>query len=85
MIQADVKIYLEEGSDLLSVATKALYTDDGGDYVYIISDGKVAKKYVVKGLTGSDRTEITEGVFEGDQVIVTSLTDESVGDRVLAE
>ena len=38
-IEADVDIHTEEKADALVIPIEAYYTDDGGDYCYLISEG----------------------------------------------
>ncbi len=52
----------------LLIPTDALYSDDKGDYVFILKDGKAHKRDVVTGVKNDDDTEILEGLREGETV-----------------
>ena len=84
-IEAEVTIIADEKESVLSVKNASVYTDDEGDYVYIISGGKVEKRYINKGITGSGFTEVIEGLSESDQVITSAVSDENIGDSVSAD
>ncbi len=69
-IYLKTRLFLDEGEALLA-PEKALIEDQGGQYVLIVEDDDVVKKsYVETGAAYDDRREITQGVKEGDEVIV---------------
>ena len=84
-IEAEVSIIADEKDSVLSVDSSSVYTDDGGDYVYIISGRKVDKKYITKGINGGGFTEVVEGLSESDKVITSAVSDENIGDKVSEE
>lgn len=84
-IEAEVTIYTGESAGVLSVSDKAVYTDDGGDYVFIISNGRVDKRYITKGISGNGRVEVTGGLSEGDSAIISAVSEDDLGSRVTAE
>ncbi len=52
------------------VDRNAVYFDDKGDYVYILSNGSRMKRYIKKGATGSSSVWVLSGLSEGDIVII---------------
>lgn len=70
------KIIYERRSDVLTVPSAAVTTaDDGTTTVTKVgSDGKQSEQKVSVGETSDNLTEITEGLAEGDQVLVTVFT-----------
>ncbi len=84
-LEATVEIETDSVKDALSVASTAVYSDDAGDYVYVISDGKVEKRYITTGVSGNNNVQVLEGVSEGEQVITSPLTDDDIGMSVSAE
>lgn len=79
----DVDAVIETGKKEQSILipNAALYTDDDGDYCYLIENDLVAKRYVTCGLSSARDTEVTEGLRSGEQVIVDAMTDENVGKK----
>ncbi len=80
-MEADVTIYTETSEDTLVIPVEAFYSDEAGDYCYIIENGKVVKKYVTTGIKTKDEVEIKTGIAKGDIVITDAVTDDSVGER----
>lgn len=77
----DVDVTIETGSNEQAVLlpNEALYTDDNGDYCYLVEEGVIAKRYLTCGLSASDSTEILEGLNGGEHVIIDAMTDDKVG------
>lgn len=75
----DVTIETGEKEGTVLIPNDALYSDDEGDYCYIIEDGAIAKRYLTCGIADSDSTEVIEGLSEGDKVITDAMTDENIG------
>ncbi len=72
-MSVDVDIIVESTEDAVSVPSFAIFDDkEGNEYVYVVEEGKARKRKITKGAEGIERTEITDGVKEGEQVI-TSL------------
>ncbi|MBP3297872.1 MAG: HlyD family efflux transporter periplasmic adaptor subunit [Lachnospiraceae bacterium] len=84
-LEAEVCIYVSEEPDVLCVPERAVYTDDNGSYVYIIKDGVIAKQSIVKGLRGNGSVQITEGIGDGTEVIISPCSEEDLGKEVTAE
>ena len=80
-LEADVTIYTDELMGVLVIPYGALYSDDGGDYCYVISDGVIAKQYVTAGVSTNEYAEIKEGLKEDDIVITDAVTDDLIGDK----
>lgn len=80
-IEGDALIYTKEATDVLMIPRTALYTDDAGDYCYIIENGKVAKKYITTGIVTDSQVEVKEGLSEGTVVITDAVTDDKIGGK----
>jgi len=71
-VSADVSIVYERRTDVLTVPSAAVRTVDGATVVYQAdAEGAEVAVPVTVGETSGTRTEITEGLSEGDQVLVT--------------
>ncbi|WP_180272700.1 efflux RND transporter periplasmic adaptor subunit [Konateibacter massiliensis] len=80
-LEADADILIQEKTDILAVSSLAVYTDDEGDYCYVIENGVIAKKYFSKGIEGNNLVEVVDGLTEGEQVITDAVTDSSIGKK----
>ncbi len=60
---------------MLSVPREALHTDGGNAfYVYCVAGGRLAKTPVQVGLVNLTRAEITGGLTDKDQVVLSTIT-----------
>jgi RND family efflux transporter MFP subunit len=82
-IEADVTIFTDEEEGVLLIPYSALYTDNDGDYCYVIEDGVIAKKYIRAGIRTSEYAEVKEGLAENDVVITDAVTDEQIGEKAV--
>lgn len=80
----DIDAVIETGTceDALLVPNASLYADDNGDYCYLDHDGIVEKRYIVSGLSDGEVTEVVDGLSEGDKVIISAMTDATIGTRI---
>ncbi|MCK5129497.1 MAG: biotin/lipoyl-binding protein [Clostridiales bacterium] len=84
--KATVNILLEEKQDVLKVSVDAIKTDSKGEYVlvytgnpedlttYTVDTIPAEKRYIKKGLVTPLYAEITEGVFEGEKIVVVNVS-----------
>lgn len=80
-LEGDVTIYTEEKGSAVIIPIEAVYSDDDGDYCYLINGGVIEKKYVKTGIKDPSFEEITEGLSKGDIVITDSVTDDDIGKK----
>ncbi len=71
---------LKEG--VTAVPNTCLFKDEGGKYVYVVSDGTRVKTYVTVGETGLNYTEIESGLKEGDMIYLKEEVASSSGNSV---
>ncbi|MBV1854247.1 efflux RND transporter periplasmic adaptor subunit [Catellatospora tritici] len=57
----------------LSVPTDALFTKLGQSFVWLVRAGKAVAQAVKIGAAGDGRTEILDGLTDGDQIVVSGL------------
>ena len=68
---ARATVVTAESGQKISVPNKALHRQPNGTTVTVVSpDGRLVPTPVTTGLAGADRTEITGGLAEGQQVVV---------------
>ena len=78
---ADVEIILDEEADVLRVPTEAIL--EGNKVLLLTADSLLEQREIKTGLSNWEWTQITEGLSEGDEVVV-SVEREGVEDGVLA-
>lgn len=67
---ARVAIVYERKPDALRIPRTALLDGDGPPKVFVVKDGKAAERAVKLGLANGGWIEITEGLRDGEQVVV---------------
>ena len=68
---ASVSIIVKEVADALVVPTAAITTVDGKTVVTLVKDGQQVSTPVALGMVQGNLTQITAGLSEGDEVLVT--------------
>src|SRR6266566_597219 len=66
---AVVSLEMNRRPDALTVPTAAVGSDDGGNFVYIITDNRISRLAVKTGLTDNGRIEVTAGLSEETPVV----------------
>lgn len=56
--------------DVLLIDRKALYNDEKKNFVYLLEDGSLRKRYVAVGDRGKDQVWITDGLKEGQTIVL---------------
>ena len=69
----DITFVTEKTEEVLYVSRRAILTEGDNTYVKVRGeDGKIRKQQVQTGFTDGTNTEITEGLSEGDTVLIES-------------
>ena len=84
-LEADVNIHAAEKDDALIIPYSALYSDDEGEYCYVIDNGIIAKKYIETGLESGEYVEVISGINSGDVVITDSVTNDMIGKKATSK
>ena len=80
---AETTITLQQRNHVLTVPSQAVVRDGEQSYVLALDQAqKVQKKTVTLGIQGSDRTEIVNGLAEGESVIVSGQVNYQPGEAV---
>src|ERR1700730_13578390 len=61
---AKVSLEMSRRPNVLTVPAAAVGSDDGGSFVYTVTDGRIARLAVKTGLTDNGRIEVATGVSE---------------------
>lgn len=67
---ADLSIVVSQRTDVLTVPTQAVESDDGQAYVTVVVDGTEERRDIEIGEAPGASTEVTSGLEEGDTVVV---------------
>jgi HlyD family secretion protein len=82
-MSALVRLRVREAANAVAVPAAAVFNVDGKDWVWVRgSDGTAQKRAVKVGVAGRDLLEITEGLREGESVVVKGADQVHDGDRL---
>ena len=70
-MSADIEIIVARRQNTLWIPTNALMRRDGRQLVYLVTGGRARLQQVRTGISNWERTEVTEGLEEGQHVIVS--------------
>ena len=70
-LDAKVSVNLGTVENVLIVPISSVNSDTQGDFVYVINNDIVEKKYVTTGMASSEEMEIKSGVEKGEKVVLT--------------
>jgi HlyD family secretion protein len=68
-MNVDAEIVTEQRSEAVSVPNEAVLSADDGPFVFVLHNGRAEPRHVTVGIRTETRTEIVNGLQEGDQVI----------------
>ena len=66
----EITVELERKEDVLCIPNAALHESEEGFFVYVSEEGILNMRYVTVGLCGSELTEITGGLTQGDTILL---------------
>lgn len=74
---AEVRLTLARRTGVLALPPSALRRDGESSYVFVIADGRIARRPVTLGMTGTSgdehRVEVSNGLNVGEQVVRTDM------------
>ncbi len=71
-VEAKVYVHMAKAEGVLTVPLEVINSDRDGDFVYVEENGVVAKKRITTGIASDSVSEVTEGLAEGDNVIMAN-------------
>jgi len=72
-LNGDVQILIEEKRDSLIVPRGAVHREDDSHFVWVVKNGKPEKQTITVGLQSAKITEITQGLQEGDKIVIGNV------------
>lgn len=79
---AEVELVKESKEDVIQVPKAAIIAQNGDKLVYVVEDGKAVLRKVGLGIGNAYKVEITNGVNDGEEVIVKGQSFVKDGDLV---
>lgn len=83
-IEARVEIHIAEVAGAVAIPVELINSDKDGDFVFVVENGVVVKKRITTGITSDSYSQVTDGLTEGEQVVVTTGQDVEEGMVVTA-
>lgn len=81
-MNGDVDITLQTRKNVLAISSEAIFEKEGRNFVWLIKNGKATKREVKLGLVTSEKTQILEGLLEGDKVVRSPVSKIKEGQRL---
>lgn len=69
-VEAKVIISTAQEKGAVLIPVTAVNVDMGGEFVYVVENGILVKKPVVTGISSDTMVQVTEGLGEGEQVVL---------------
>lgn len=83
-VDADVTIFTQRAYDAVLIPADSYYTDDDGSYCYLLTGGKIEKRYFQPGIENDEYVECVDGIESGELLITDAVTDSMTGKRAAA-
>ncbi len=74
-LELRTRVIVDESEETLLIPKAAVYVRNGNNYVQVLEDGKPIEKEIVTGLEDGNRIEVTEGLAEGEEVVLNYMED----------
>lgn len=68
-IETEVVIHTGEVNEAITLPVTSIFSDEGGDFVYVFAGSETRKKYVECGFSDGEYTEILSGITLNDNVV----------------
>lgn len=84
-MNGDAEFIKEKQNDALTIPITALVEEDDKDFVWISENGQTKKKEIKTGIESINYVEVTEGISEGQIVIIRPPSDIEEGKRIIEQ
>ena len=81
--RVSVRVLMDRRDNVLKVERGAFYEAGGGVTAYVVHDGVAERKPIKTGAASVREIEITDGLAEGDQIVISDTDDFKDAARVL--
>lgn len=83
-VEAKAKILTDSAKGVLLIPIAAVNADQEGDFVYVVENGKVQKKYITVGISSNEFVQVKEGITEEDSIVTNVYANIEEGMSVMA-
>lgn len=66
----DIKVITDSKGNTLIVPDTSVFDQNGSSAVFVVENGRAVVRSIKKGIEGKDLTEVTEGLKEGEKILV---------------
>jgi HlyD family secretion protein len=77
---AEVELAMPRRENVLAIPSEAIRIENGRDICFVVHDDGLERREVHLGQTTRELTEVTQGLTEGEQVVVNALNADLVND-----
>jgi HlyD family secretion protein len=81
--RVSVRILMDERDGVLKVERGGFYEAEGGAYAYVVREGVAERRPIRTGAVSVREIEITDGLAQGDQIVISDTEDFKDAERVL--
>jgi multidrug efflux pump subunit AcrA (membrane-fusion protein) len=81
-MSAVAHLSVRSASDAVVVPAAAVFNADGRDQVWVVRGGRAERTPVTVGVSGTDLVQITDGVSEGDRIVVRGADQVTAGQEL---
>lgn len=74
-LELDTRVVVDEAEEVLLIPTTAVYVRNGISYVEVLEDGEPVERQIKTGIEDDRHVEVTEGLTEGERVILKFTED----------
>lgn len=71
-VEAKVYVHMAKAEGVVTVPLEVINSDREGDFVFVEENGVVAKRRITVGISSDSVSEVTEGLSEGENVIMAN-------------
>lgn len=71
-VEARVEIHTASVAGVVTIPLEVINTDMDGDFVFVAENGAAVKRRITTGIASDSFCEVTEGLAEGETIIVTT-------------
>ncbi|MBI3599807.1 MAG: efflux RND transporter periplasmic adaptor subunit [Nitrospinae bacterium] len=82
---ANVQIIIETKENVLQIPDEAIREGNGSHLVYVMKDGNPEMRKIKKGIGNGMYSEITEGVAEGERVVISGFSGEKNNQKTVSQ
>lgn len=79
-MSAEIEIAMPPRNNVLAVPSEAIRSEDGHDVCLVVHDDVLERREVKLGQVTSDLSEVTQGLEEGEQVVLNPLSEDASKD-----